>query len=86
MMSYSIEWNFSTASWKSTNTCWTLAVSALPLVPPTSTRSSLLNWSTVCVRSRMSWHRSRKESRRAKSALFWKRQGFCGVSAFVLDL
>ena len=69
-MSYSREWNFSAAAWKSAKICCTEAVSVLPRVPPTSTRSSLLNCSTVFVRSRMSWHRSRNASRRAKSAAF----------------
>lgn len=53
------------------HTCFTDAVRVLPFVPPTSILASLLNWTMVWVRSKMSWQRSRKLSRRIKRALFW---------------
>lgn len=55
-------------------TCFTDAVNVFPFVPPTSIFDSLLNWTIVCVRSRISWQRSRKLSRRMNKALFWRRE------------
>ena len=52
----------------------------------TSIFASLLNCTMVCVRSKMSWQRSRKESRRMNSALFWMRQGLAGHSAVAVAL
>ena len=86
MMSYSRSLTFSTAAWKSVWICCTDAVSVLPFVPPTSIFASLVNCTMVCVRSRMSWQRSRNESSRMKSALFWMRHGFAGHSAFAVAL
>ena len=70
MMSFGDPWNFFMLSPKSANICFTEVVKFLPLVPPISIRSSRLNWNRVCIRSSTSWHLSRKESRREKSAEF----------------
>ena len=86
MMSYGTALKDVTAASKSTWICCTEFVSVLPLVPPTSILASFENWTIVSVRSRMSWQRSRNESNRMKSALFWMRHGFSGHSAFAVAL
>lgn len=78
MMSYDTRWKRATAEVKSAKTARTEAVSARPLVPPISTRSSRPNCPAVWKRSTRSVQRSTNASKRAKMAEGGTFQGFSG--------
>ena len=86
MMSYETARKAAMLCSNSSLTCSTVCVSALPLVPPISILGSLLNWTIVWKRSRLSWQRSRNSSMRRKMAVFWTRHGLVGHSALAVAL